>query len=414
MSNINDDLKMIYIARQPILNKWGKLVAYELLFRRDNISNKADVQNATLATVQVMEHASNFGLTRLVGSHNAYINCNRDILMSDILQLLDPQIFVLEILEDVQIDPILTIQLRKLKEIGYKIALDDFVYDEANIKRAESIMNYVDIIKIDLGLTARDKWKATADFILRHGKKGLAEKVESQADFELCKSYGFMYFQGYFFARPEMLSKGEVDAKTMEVLKILNTLNTQPDMTALEKEFKSSPALTLKLLSFVNSAYIGIPLPVQSIKHALAMFGLGKLERWLSLMLYSRSDTVEDLGGSPLFENAAQRAVLMESLCQELHPDKKEMHEKAYLTGVISRVDALFRMPMDKALDNFNLDQTINDALLKQDGELGALLNLMNLQELDQGIDIDKMLKDLHISEDKYKEMLSSSYGRVM
>jgi EAL and modified HD-GYP domain-containing signal transduction protein len=170
------------------------------------------------------------------------------------------------------------------------------------------------------------------------------------------------------------------------------------------------------MLNFINSAYIGLRTPISSIRHAIAMFGILKLERWLSLMLYARSTSggVDDIQQSPLFENAAQRAVMMENLSKILYPDDKKLQDKAYLTGVISRTDTLLAMPMEDVLKQFKLDPEINSALLNNEGELGKMLKLMALQEADDQTELVKLLKELNILESVYYEALISSYTRVI
>jgi EAL and modified HD-GYP domain-containing signal transduction protein len=230
-----DLTKTIYIARQPILDKNNKLAAYELLFRDNSLQKEANVSDDTRATATVMENSADVGLNKLVGTHKAFINCNKDILCSDVVMLLEPKIYVLEVLEDVEIDDEVIERVEFLKETGFAIALDDFIYDPENVDRAAPIMKYVDIIKVDLMLCPKDQWKPCAEFIKSNKKIGLAEKVETHEDFKACKEYGYDLYQGYFFAKPEMITTGTIDSKTMEVLKVLNTLHKGAEIKEVEE-----------------------------------------------------------------------------------------------------------------------------------------------------------------------------------
>jgi EAL and modified HD-GYP domain-containing signal transduction protein len=198
----------------------------------------------------------------------------------------------------------------------------------------------------------------------------------------------------------------------MEILKVLRK---NPEIGTLEEAFKRAPELTVKMLHFLNSASIGLRSPIQSIKHAINMFGRGKLERWLSLMLYARSQTgtVTDVEDSPLLDNAAQRAVLMESLARQMEAANRELHDKAYLTGIMSRLDVLLSRPMEDILRQFKLDPEVNGAILEQAGILGRLLELAILQEEDQIEQVQHKLEGLKISPDLYRLALLDSYKRL-
>ena len=407
----------IYIARQPIIDEDGALWAYELLFRSCGSPNQANITDSFSATAQVLRNSVSMGFGTIVGDKKAFFNCDRNIIRSDILSIIDSNVFVLEILETVIIDDEIIEAIRILKEEnGFVIALDDFIYNEDNIVRAEKIMKYIDIIKVDLLQTPKDLWEISASYINGCGKISLAEKVETAEDFKLCKKYGFDYFQGYFFAKPHIVRGAKIDANSATAIDLLQFVRNDGDHKGIVTRFKKSPEMTLSLLRLINSAAFGLRFPVSSILHAITMFGTKNLERWLMLLLYAQRGTntiIEPL--SPLFENASMRASMMENIARIYCGEKDEiLPEKAYFVGLVSRADALFGIRMEEVLEEFNFDKEINSAILEGEGTLGKMLCLISAYENDALEEVDSLIADLKISPEKFSKSIINSFKKTM
>jgi EAL domain-containing protein (putative c-di-GMP-specific phosphodiesterase class I) len=203
-----------YLARQPIVDKEHRLVAYELLFRRTESCRSANVQNPLQAGVEVINNTLCLGTDWLLQGSQAFINLDEATLMSDFVTLLPPQHVVFEILETVKISPVLVARIQELRQQGYRFALDDFVC----LPEYQPLMPLVDYIKLDVLEQPPDK---TVEIIhhIRSFYKGklLAEKVETREMFELCKAEGIEYFQGYYFARPENIANKTIKPTQMSV-----------------------------------------------------------------------------------------------------------------------------------------------------------------------------------------------------
>ena len=194
----------IFIGRQAIYDKQLKVYAYELLSRSNSEFNEAFVgeHNANHATTIVMLNAlTEIGLQQLVGKHPAFINLTYDFLTNEgSIPELQNQV-VLEILEDVEVTSELITAVKKLSDSGYMIALDDFIYHDKMLP----LIELADIIKIDIlqldeqGL--RDHVKKLKPFNARL----LAEKVETQEEYELCKELGFIIFKVTSFVNQKLL-----------------------------------------------------------------------------------------------------------------------------------------------------------------------------------------------------------------
>jgi len=53
-----------------------------------------------------------------------------------------------------------------------------------------------------------------------------------------------------------------------------------------------------------------------------------------------------------------------------------DLVESAFLTGILSLLDALYEIPMENVVESLNLSNEVTSALLYREGELGTLLHL--------------------------------------
>jgi EAL and modified HD-GYP domain-containing signal transduction protein len=135
-----------YVARQPILDIKLNVVAYELLFRDGKSNSFPDIDpNQATSNILTNNHLS-LGIEQVTGDLPAYINFHADTLIFHFPSFLDPKNVVLEILEDVPVTPELLAACQSLHEQGYKLALDDFDFDE----KWAPFYPIIDIIKIDV------------------------------------------------------------------------------------------------------------------------------------------------------------------------------------------------------------------------------------------------------------------------
>jgi diguanylate cyclase (GGDEF)-like protein/PAS domain S-box-containing protein len=132
---------------------------------------------------------------------------------------IEPEYLEIEITESVAMneeDNIMEI-LNKFKELGLKIAIDDFGTEHSSLSRIRELP--IDKIKIDRefikGLFENDKDKAITKTIILLGKnlnvKVIAEGAETKEQIEFLKEYGCDEVQGYYFYKP-------ISAEEMEMI----------------------------------------------------------------------------------------------------------------------------------------------------------------------------------------------------
>ncbi len=364
----------VFLGRQPILNGEGGLFAYELLFRTGFV-NKSNVTNDLHATASVISHTfGQMGAANVLGHHKGFINISADLLHNDIVEFLPRDQIVLELLETVSASPDVIERCRQLKSNGFSLALDDFVYHES----FDELLDLVDYVKIDLLAHAHAEIPSIVDQLKRWPVTLLAEKVDNRDQAEYCKSLGFELFQGYYYARPDVLSTRRADPTARLLVSLLKHILGDSESSEIFDTIKQDAALTYNLLRLVNSAAVGLRKPVDSISSAVLVLGRRQLQRWVQLLLYSKQPGLEY--PTPLTELAAMRGKTMELLARHIDPGN-DYADKAFMTGTLSLLDAVLSQPMRDIVGEINLSSDVAEALLHRRGKLGMLLNLVTCIE---------------------------------
>ncbi|MFZ2302142.1 MAG: EAL domain-containing protein [Gallionella sp.] len=365
--------QQFFLARQPILDRDENLCAFELLFRSEGKSAGADVVSDTHATAQVMLNAfGDMGIANVLGAHKGFINLDAEFLYSDMVELLPRKQVVIELLETIVIDDEIISRCRDLKAMGFCLALDDVLKLGDDIK---PLLGLMDVIKLDLTQIAPAELPALVKEFKKYPVKLLAEKVEDREQATACMEMGFDLFQGYYFARPEMLSGKRADPSKVTLLRILTLMLSGAESDKIVNAFKEHPTLSYNLLRMVNSAGNNLAVKISSLSHGLMVLGRRALQRWVQLLLYASKD-----GNvvSPLMQLAATRAKLMELIARQIRERDLEYADRAFMVGMLSLLDILMDEPLHDIVGRMSLQEEIEAALLQRSGDLGDLLALCN------------------------------------
>ena len=332
------------------------------------------------------------------------------MLLDNIFNPLDSDRFVLEILESVDADADVVDEVKKYHDRGFEFALDDVVFETENLKRLEPFFPYVKYVKLDLFENSPEALKAAGPYFKERGMILLAEKVETEESFSACLLNGYDLFQGFFFAKPEVVQGKRMDGSLAPILRLLQFLRGDPSLAQIDQAFLAQPAIAKALVQYANSQKTFRRRPVENVQDAIAWLGVPHLQDWLMLLLYAQPE----MGGSPqckpLFQNVSQRARFLESLADVLDPDG-ELPAQAFITGIISRMDALVKAPMPTILEDLEVDKEITSALLHGSGKLGTLLALAEAVENDREERVGTLMKRLSLSNKDLTNSLNAAYG---
>ncbi|MCX6632514.1 MAG: HDOD domain-containing protein [Candidatus Solibacter sp.] len=343
----------VYLGRQP----------YELLYRRSAGDTTARFQDADQASAEVMLKAFlEIGLHTVSPLQPVFINHTRHLLAMD--PILPADRCVIEVLEDVVADPETLAALRRLKDLKYRIALDDFVYAEELIPMIE----LADYVKLDLLALGAGRFQEQFDLLRRFDIAIIAEKIESEAEFRWCRKLGCALFQGYYLRRPEMLSGRRIPSNRLSVLSLLSECaNLESSASMIAATIERDAPLTYGLLRLANSALHRRRSEIRSPAQAVMMLGMDFVSRWATLLVLAGNDDCP----AGYLEAALQRARISELIGASLHCSAQE----AYITGLLSTLDSVFNEPLASLVEPLPIDIRFKRALLQREGALGAVLD---------------------------------------
>jgi EAL and modified HD-GYP domain-containing signal transduction protein len=399
-----------FLARQPILGRDQRLVAFELLFRAAGEHDDAQMTNYAAATAAVISHASLLGMEQVVGEQLAFVNVDEVVLMSDFVRFLPSHKVILEILETVKPTQQVVNRVAELKELGFKFALDDVISHSDDVHR---LIDLVDVIKVDLQGVDRAKLARLVASLKSPHKKLLAEKVETLDEFELCMELGFEYFQGYYFARPAILSGKKIAPSEIAILNLLELIRSGADNQIVEHTVKRDALLSLNLLRLVNSRAAGASRRIDSVSQALVQLGRGQLQRWLQILLYTSPGSKVELN-SPLLQLATTRGKLLELMTMRVRPGDTASADTAFTVGILSLMDAMFAVPMDEILARVEVADEVSAALLERKGDFGLMLTVAELLEgPGDGRKLNGVLRKLGLTGKQVREIELAAFNWV-
>lgn len=386
----------ILLARQPIFDIDIKVSAYELLFRSDS-GTQANVLDGDSATSQVFLNAFNeLDISEVVQNHPAYINFTRNLILNP--PPFDKKRFVIEVLEDIEADDELVKNLQALKDSGYTIALDDFVYDS----KWDPALRIADIVKIDVLAFDEAEIKRHVELLKPFNVVLLAEKVETHEMFRYCKDLGFTLFQGYFLSKPEQVKGRKVPASKLVVLNLLTQLqDPDAELGKIAGIIAKDPVLSVKLIKLVNSAAFSGRREITSLQHAVSMLGLRQVKSWATLLsLSNMADKPNEL---------TVLAMTRARMCQLLAEcfTNTAGSDAYFTTGLLSNLDAFFDVGLQEIVSSMPLSPMVVAGLLQRDGPIGLILTTVIAYEQAKWDSIDlAALKNLNIG----KRELESAY----
>lgn len=356
------------IALQPICDAEMTHVADELLYRSSATATFAQVDDQLMATARVINATFlETGLENLIGNRKLFFNAPTEWILKPELLPPHPEQVVVEVLESVTGEPDIVNALKRVRDLGYEVALDDFILTD----QTRPLLDVASIIKVDLFEPVLEVDIAEYK---RRGIRLLAEKVEDLETFNRFKAMGFELFQGYFYARPEVHKetsrKGRANNHSAQLRIITELQSNEPNYQLLENLIAQDPQLTFMLLKYVNSAAFRRRNEITTIHQALNTLGL---DRVLSIVT-----TVMLANNGPASRLLLPQALIRARMCELIAKGTKDLNPRsAFMLGLMSMMDLLMAMDMAELMEQMPLTQEIKSAILFSKGRLGKLLNLV-------------------------------------
>ncbi|EOI0110452.1 EAL and HDOD domain-containing protein [Vibrio cholerae] len=365
-------MKYSYVARQPILDREKSTIGYELLFRDGPKNTFPDIDPEEATSRLLSDHFLTAHYSTL-GDLLGFVNFPYQSLLNMVPTLFPVKSLVVEILEDCPPTPELLSAIKKMAQLGYKIALDDFI--PSNDWKA--FLPYISIIKFDIRLVPIPKAKLFINKLRSMKIEFLAEKVETYEEFEQAKQAGFHYFQGYFFSKPEIIQRKALQPSFLTIVQLLKEVaKPEVDFREIETIVAKDISLSYKLLTFVNSSAT-VSSKIQSFRQALVYLGQQKLRKFISLVaIASTQDSKPDY----LYNLAILRARFCEMLSERVPTNIAP--GTGFLTGMFSVLDSLLDQSLDSIVKEMPIEEEVKQALTQGCGTLGQILALNKAYEM--------------------------------
>lgn len=362
----------VYVARQPIFDRYMNVFGYELLYRR-SMNNFYEGTDDNQATAELIDNAFlTMHHNELTGGTKAFINFSKEMLIKEIPLLLPADSIVVEVLERVEVDEDVIKACKKLSESGYTIALDDFVFNESYLP----LLEIADIVKVEFPSVSHE----TQQKMIKQYKDKifLAEKVETREEYQLAVNMGYDYFQGYFFNKPVIIKGKEINSLNVNLVKIMNLLSeNEPEYGKIAEIIETDMGLSYKLLKLANSVFFGSINRIHSIEQALVRLGIVEIKKWVYVLLLKNKQTVEN---KELIKTCFIRAKFMELIASDIAG--KDRQFEYFMTGMFSSIDVLLNKDMEEAVEGLFMTDDVKKALLGYDNEIKKVLNTVINHEL--------------------------------
>ena len=386
-----------FIARQPILNINKRLYGYELLYRGTPGKMLGQVSGEQ-ATASLLSSAFLTGDIEVISNNRlCFVNFTKDLLEGDLPLSFPKKKIVVEILEDVEPTPEIVSICSKLKDNGYTLALDDFVYH----RKFEPLLELATIVKIDIRLTPLNTLVRTLNLLKHHRIKLLAEKVETEKEFVLANRMGFSYFQGYFFCKPEGIRIKEISAIKLNLIRLLAEITKKEiSLERLREIILSDVAISYKLLRFLNSAFFYLLQEVTTVKHGVALLGEKELRSFCLVVIISELATDKP---DELVRLALVRAKFCELLGKLRAVSDTECAD-LFMVGLFSLLDGMLGCSMSEILEKLPIATVVKNTLQGEENRYLSFLRLSEALEKNNLIACKRYQDDLSLTDEEIRE----------
>lgn len=387
----------VFVAKQPIYNRLQEVYAYELLYRKSLDNSFPDVNGDEATADVIINSYLNIGIDELSEGKPCFINFTEKLLQLKIPTYFGPREIVIEVLESVSPTEEIVEICRELKELGYRIALDDVVFNEDN-NCSNPLFQFADYIKVDFLSTEKDVRRKLEAVAKELEIKLVAEKIETNEAYEDALEHGYHYFQGFLFAIPTIVSTYDIPSCFfLNYDKVEGLSMTEESMDFIINMIEKDPSLTYKLLKLVNSPLSRTKQKIYSVKQAVMLLGLIEIKKWL----YVLSVRAQATGNIKVAKDMIHLSLTRAKMCESIERIRRNRATpSAYFTlGMFSLVDKLVGVPMEKLLVNLPLHDELSAALTGVQNSFKDVLDLVTAVEQAEWSKIKEKCQELRIEE---------------
>jgi EAL and modified HD-GYP domain-containing signal transduction protein len=402
MNNNRCDLteRHIFVAKQPVFDKTKNVFAYKLLFRSGFDNYFSGSTDKDIATSNVLSNTMHLlGIDKLSGGKPVIINLTEKLLKNKVFTIFPKEYLIVDIPSDLLLSDDIYNSCLELKKNKYLFCAANEVLNE----KYERFLKLTDIVKVDFSnadLTSIQKITNSFPDV-----RFMAEKVETEEDFKNAYANGFTFFQGYFFATPQIVSATKIPSFKLNQIRILKEVYKKDvDLKTIEAIIKQDISLSYKLLRFLNSSAFGLKSEIRSIMHALTLLGVNEVKKWIALI------AMAELGNdkpNELVVASLTRGFFMREFAKLVN--REENLEDFFLFGVFSLIDALLDKKMEEVVVDLPLSKEVKGALTGQSNIYFKALNIFKKYEQGCWGDLIGLCKVISVKEEEVAIAYSNS-----
>jgi EAL and modified HD-GYP domain-containing signal transduction protein len=357
----------VLLARQPIFNRKMAVFGYQLQYQNSASSSQfTNTNNADQAAARVIVNAfTSAGEFALFDELPTFIRVSSRLLYSGNLLSLPPTTVIFDVIDELEPDEQALKTLKLYAKHKFRLAIQ---VDRSNYK-AHPLIKMTDFIRLDINALGIDTFRRIQSQLTTSNKNAriIASMVQTQMQLSHCQSVQSELYQGQFLSRPAIIKSKGLSYSQNASLQLVGELQS-PDITPqrIAELLSQAPQLSYRLLRLINSATYALPRTIESLQEAVIYLGLSVICHWVSLMVLA------DASNKPkaLVLSTLIRAKMSESLCQKLYPKDSA---RAFLTGLLSTLDAMLDVTLQQAVSQLPLSDQINEALVDKTGPLGEI-----------------------------------------
>lgn len=382
--------KLSFAARQAIMDAEHQHLAYELLFRDGENNQFPNIEPEQATSALLDSGALVQGIDILSNGKISHINFSQQSLGEQFPNWLEPNQVVIEISANEPANYQVCEHLRALVEKGFTIALDDYQFQS----EAEDYLNWVRIVKVNVRNQNFEQLAHQIQPLKDRLLSLIALRVESYDEFKQLVDMGFKYFQGYYFAKPEVIQYKSLPATKANLIDLIGeSSKAKLDFNRISKIMQHDVSLSYKLLRFVNSSLFSNSQQIASLRHALTYLGEVEVKKFIALIAAAN---LSDEKPRELLALSIIRARFCQGI-SEIQGDESNP-PKAFLAGLFSLVDAILDQSLPHIMRKLPLLDEIKDALLNKQGKLADYIKLVQAYEKAHWDDLNEQAEQLGVA----------------
>lgn len=372
---MDEHFNQLGLSRQPIFDRNLNVVAYELLYQSEESNEVTKFLKGDQEACDVL--INNFTSIYDSGTLKAlpaFLNVTEGFINTDSLPSLSRHNLVIEIPANQTITSKLLNSLKKYVDAGYRLVIDDFTYTPDY----NALLELAHVVRVDITQHSQSEISDHLKQIQRFKVTALAENVGSYDEYDNCYKLGFRLFQGNFLSQPTKIHGKKLTSNQAIVIHLLAALQDDEVTAATLSEITCrDPQLTFKLLRIVNSAQYNLPQKIENLTQAIVALGLNEINKWATLLALSSNNDKP----SELIRQILITARMCEFIAQATESIDPEL---AFITGVLSMLDALLEVEQSTLLDQLSVSEEIVKAISGYEGKAGKLLQTVNFYMIGQ------------------------------